>query len=344
MTLAVHRLSASETFRRLTPFVGATLLGLGLGLIGSRVDLLELGVSVVMTVVLFSVAVMAPWRQVPSWTRALPAFVYLLAIGVLRDAAGGAGSGLSSLMLLPVFWVALYGTRAQLMGVLAASAAVLYVPFVIVGAPAYPATMWRGGGLLVVVGAIIGFSVQGLIAQLRAVLAERARLIQELEALAGSDPLTGVANRRAWDDALAQTIAAARRTTDPVSVVVLDVDHFKRINDTHGHAHGDRILKAIAAAWSAELRPADLLARIGGEEFAVLLPDCDAITAHSVAERLRDAMPPGTTGSAGVAEWDGISDAPELLAATDQMLYLAKQAGRDQTVTGPTRGRPPFPQ
>ena len=113
--------------RRLAPFAGATLLGLGLGLIGSRVDLLELGVSVVMTVVLFSVAVMAPWRQVPSWTRVLPAFVYLVAIGILRDAAGGAGSGLSSLMLLPVFWVALYGTRAQLIGVLVASAAVLYV-------------------------------------------------------------------------------------------------------------------------------------------------------------------------------------------------------------------------
>jgi diguanylate cyclase (GGDEF)-like protein len=341
MIWAVDVLSQRATFRRLAPFAGATLLGLGLGLIGSRVDLVELGVSVVMTVLLFSAAVMAPWRQVPSWTRVLPAFVYLLAIGILRDAAGGAGSGLSSLMLLPVFWVALYGTRSQLIGVLVASAAVLYAPFVIVGAPAYPASMWRGGGLLVVVGAIIGFSVQGLIARLRAVLAERARLIEELEALAGSDPLTGAANRRAWDDALAQTIATARRTNDPVCVVILDVDHFKRINDTHGHAQGDRILKAIAAAWSAELRPADLLARIGGEEFAVLLPGCDAMTGQSVAERLRDAMPVGTTGSAGVAEWDGTSNAPELLAVADRMLYLAKQAGRDQTVIAPTRGRPP---
>jgi diguanylate cyclase (GGDEF)-like protein len=334
--LGVDRLAPSATLRRLAPFAGATLLGVGLGLIGSRVDLVELGISVVLTVGLFCVAVWAPWPRVPSWTRALPAFAYLLAIAVLRDAAGGAGSGLSSLMLLPVFWVALYGTRAQLIAVLVASALMLYVPFVVVGAPTYPANLWRGGGLLVVVGAIIGFSVQGLIARLRAVVAERAQLIETLEALAGSDPLTGVANRRTWDEALVQAIAVARRSSDPLCVVILDIDHFKRINDTHGHEQGDRILKAIAAAWSAELRPADLLARIGGEEFAVLLPGCDAVTGQSVAGRLRAAMPVGTTGSAGVAEWDGTSDAPELLAAADRMLYLAKQSGRDRTMIAPT--------
>jgi len=325
--------------RRLAPFGGATLLGLGLGLIGSRVDVGELGVSVVLTVALFALALTMPWPRVPTWRRALPAFGYLLAIGILRDAAGGAGSGLSALMLLPIFWLALYGTRAQVVAVLVATAVALYLPFVLIGAPAYPATMWRGGALLVAVGAIIGFTVYALIDRLRALLAERARLIEELETLAGTDPLTGVPNRRAWDDALERTMAAARRSGEPLSVVVLDVDHFKRINDEHGHQHGDRVLKTVAAAWSAELRPGDLLARIGGEEFAALLPSCDAVTASTVAERLRQAMPRGTTSSAGVAQWDGSAEAVAVLAAADEMLYRAKQAGRDRTMVAPARDR-----
>jgi len=325
--------------RRLAPFGGATLLGLGLGLIGSRVDVGELGVSVVLTVALFALALTMPWPRVPTWRRALPAFGYLLAIGILRDAAGGAGSGLSALMLLPIFWLALYGTRAQVVAVLVATAVALYLPFVLIGAPAYPATMWRGGALLVAVGAIIGFTVYALIGRLRALLAERARLIEELETLAGTDPLTGVPNRRAWDDALERTMAAARRSGEPLSVVVLDVDHFKRINDEHGHQHGDRVLKTVAAAWSAELRPGDLLARIGGEEFAALLPSCDAVTASTVAERLRQAMPRGTTSSAGVAQWDGSAEAVAVLAAADEMLYRAKQAGRDRTMVAPARDR-----
>jgi diguanylate cyclase (GGDEF)-like protein len=335
----VDHLPSSAMRRRLAPFAGATLLGLGLGLIGSRVDVGELGVSVVLTVALFALALTIPWPRVPTWRRALPAFGYLLAIGILRDAAGGAGSGLSALMLLPIFWLALYGTRAQLVAMLLATAVALYAPFVLIGAPAYPASMWRGGALFVVVGAIIGFTVYGLIARLRALLAERTRLIEELEALAGTDPLTGVPNRRSWDDALERALAAARRSGEPLSVLVFDVDHFKRLNDEHGHQHGDRVLKAIAASWAAELRPADLLARIGGEEFAALLPSCDAATARSVAERLRHAMPMGTTSSAGVAQWDGIAEAAALLAAADDMLYEAKQAGRDRTMVAPARER-----
>jgi diguanylate cyclase (GGDEF)-like protein len=335
----VDRLASFAMHRRLAPFAGATLLGLGLGLIGSRVDVAELGVSVVLTVALFALALIMPWPPVATWRRALPAFGYLLTIGILRDAAGGAGSGLSALMLLPIFWLALYGTRAQLVTMLVATAVAFYAPFVLIGAPAYPATMWRGGALFVVVGAIIGFTVYALIARLRALLTERTRLIEELEALAGTDPLTGVPNRRSWDDSLERAIAAARRSGEPLSVVVLDVDHFKRINDDHGHQHGDRVLKAIAAAWSAELRPADLLARIGGEEFAALLPNCDIVTATSVAERLRQATPMGTTSSAGVAQWDGIAEATALLAAADDMLYAAKQAGRDRTMVSSARDR-----
>jgi len=333
----VDCLAPSVTLRRLAPFAGATVLGLALGLIGSRVDVAELGVSLALTVALSAVVVLVPWPRVPTWTRALPAFAYLLAVGVLRDAAGGAGSGLSSLTLLPIFWVALYGTRAQLIAVLVATAAVLYFPFVVIGAPAYPVAMWRGGAMFVVVAAIVGFTVHGLTGRLRAVLRDRARLIEQLETLAGTDPLTGVANRRAWDDAVARAMAAARRRVAPLCVVILDVDHFKRINDEHGHQQGDRILQTIATAWSAQVRPSDLLARVGGEEFAVLLPGGDVETGEHLAERLRAAMPAGITGSAGVAEWDGMADAHALLASADELLYLAKQGGRNRTVSGRTR-------
>jgi diguanylate cyclase (GGDEF)-like protein len=322
--------------RRLAPFAGAAFLGLGLGVIGSRVDAVELSVSVVLTVALLLVAALAPWSRLPAWTRALPAFAYLVAVALLRDAAGGAATGFAALMLIPMFWVALYGTRRQLVGVLAGTAAAFYVPMVVIGSPAYPASTWRGGALFVVIGAIIGFTVQGLVARLRAVLDERAQLLEQLEQLAGTDPLTGIANRRAWDEALAREIAAAQRAGDPICVALLDLDHFKHVNDAHGHQHGDRVLQAVVAAWAGELRPRDLLARLGGEEFAILLPGSDAATGHGVAERLRAAMPAGTTTcSAGVAAWDGTADAATLLATADEMLYLAKQAGRDRTIVAP---------
>src|SRR5262245_28076535 len=211
-TVVVLSRSSKVMIRRLAPFAGASFLGLGLAVIGSDVKVVELALSVVVTVLLLVVAVAVPWTRAPSWLRAVPPFGYLLAVALLRDAAGGASTGLAALMLIPVFWVALYGTRAQLVSVLVATAAVFYVPMFVIGAPAYPATTWRGGAMFVVVGAIIGFTVQGLIARLRAVLNERARLLEQLQELAGTDPLTGAANRRAWDEGLERAIASARRT------------------------------------------------------------------------------------------------------------------------------------
>jgi diguanylate cyclase (GGDEF)-like protein/PAS domain S-box-containing protein len=175
-------------------------------------------------------------------------------------------------------------------------------------------------------------SLLGLFAAQTAALVERADLLARLETLARTDPLTGAANRRALDEGLTRTLAAASRTHRPVSIVMLDLDHFKLYNDARGHQAGDGHLQNVVLSWRRQLRPSDELARYGGEEFLVTLPDCDLETAGSIADRLRSAVPDGQTTSAGVAGWDGSETLTALIARADVALYAAKAAGRDRTV------------
>jgi diguanylate cyclase (GGDEF)-like protein len=178
-----------------------------------------------------------------------------------------------------------------------------------------------------------------LLATEAAVSIERADLVTRLAGLALTDDLTTLGNRRAWDDWIGRALNAADGASGAagtVSVALLDIDFFKRFNDTHGHQEGDRLLRDAAIAWRNRLRPGDHLARYGGEEFAVLLPGCDEENAAIVIERLRAAMPLDQTCSAGIAAWDGREPAHELVGRADEALYAAKQAGRDQSVTAPT--------
>jgi diguanylate cyclase (GGDEF)-like protein len=177
-----------------------------------------------------------------------------------------------------------------------------------------------------------------LLAGEAAVSIERADLVTRLAGLALTDDLTTLGNRRAWDDWIGRALNAADAAPlgDPaatLSVALLDIDSFKRFNDTHGHQEGDRLLREAAIAWRGRLRPGDRLARYGGEEFAVLLTGCDESNAAIVIERLRAATPLGETCSAGIAGWDGHEAAHELLGRADEALYAAKQAGRDRSAT-----------
>ena len=113
--------------------------------------------------------------------------------------------------------------------------------------------------------------------------------------------------------------------------MLIDIDHFKAYNDQYGHPQGDKLLQHAAQAWSAQLRATDLLARVGGEEFAVLLPGCPIDQAPLVAERLRTAMPDPQTCSLGAVTWDQLASASELYQAADDALYHAKRDGRNQT-------------
>jgi diguanylate cyclase (GGDEF)-like protein len=159
---------------------------------------------------------------------------------------------------------------------------------------------------------------------------ETEKHARQVRDLARSDELTGLPNRRAWNDELPRALERARRNRTPVTVAFLDLDHFKRYNDTHGHPAGDRLLKAAAAAWHSALRDVDVLARYGGEEFVVLLPGAGPAEAGQALARALEATPMGQTFSAGVALWDGAETSDELLQRADAALYAAKAEGRNR--------------
>jgi diguanylate cyclase (GGDEF)-like protein/PAS domain S-box-containing protein len=172
--------------------------------------------------------------------------------------------------------------------------------------------------------------VELLAAELGAAL-ERRRLLERLRELARTDPLTGLANRRLWDERLAVELARAARYERPLCVAAIDLDRFKPYNDTYGHQAGDVLLREATAAWRGALRGADLLSRLGGDEFALLLPDCDVPCAEGIVSRLQGMTPGGAEGigcSAGLARWERGESAEAVLARADAALYAAKADGR----------------
>jgi diguanylate cyclase (GGDEF)-like protein len=159
---------------------------------------------------------------------------------------------------------------------------------------------------------------------------DRADLVSGLASDAAHDALTGLPNRRAWDKVLTTEVSRARRSRQPLAVVLLDLDHFKAFNDTHGHVAGDSLLHDAAQAWVSDLRDTDMLARWGGEEFGLLLPNTHVEVAVDVVERLRAETPGDQTVSAGLAMFHPQADATSLTDAADRALYAAKQAGRNR--------------
>jgi diguanylate cyclase (GGDEF)-like protein len=169
-----------------------------------------------------------------------------------------------------------------------------------------------------------------LLALEAAIAIERGELLGRLEVAARTDDLTGLLNRRAWDEELGREMARADRGGGALCVAILDLDRFKQYNDNHGHQAGDRFLKQMAGAWTQTLRAGDILARYGGEEFAVALPGTNLEHAQQMLDRLRESLPDGQTCSAGVCCWDGEESAESLTVRADNALYAAKEAGRDQ--------------
>ncbi|MGA9876467.1 MAG: sensor domain-containing diguanylate cyclase [Solirubrobacteraceae bacterium] len=468
----------------LAPFAAAAGLAAIVALVGTTVDWPVYAAALALELTAGLICFVR-WRGVFGMAKeVLPSLVFLTAVAFLRSSVGGANSGLSVLALLPVFWTALYGTRRELCAVTVAVAVFFFAPLLLVGGAAYPPSQYRAGVLFLAVSAIIGFTTQWLVAEVRfqandaehrelalqrvatvmrglstspharaevceaarsignatfAILYEptgapgtlrstamagidvdgfeitpethsatgraftsrraflwcdgddaealnhdmweafdrpgsilfepvfrgqetvgvlvvgwsqpihaggtratmiallahevaaaikRADLLAQLADMASTDALTGLPNRRAWDTSLSHALL----NQEPLVLAMLDLDHFKSFNDARGHPAGDRLLKETAAAWREELRAGDFLARIGGEEFALLLPQCSSEDALMVVDRLRRRVPYQQTCSAGIVVHQQGESSEALMVRVDAALYAAKAAGRDRAL------------
>ena len=482
-------LSEPGVIRRVAPFSGAGLIAVGLAsLPPAPASPRALAAGAALIVILILSAITVPWaRFSDAWQGAVPLCGFV-AIGLLRHGEGGATSGYSPTVMLPVLWIALYGSRGQLRLAIVGTALTFVVPLTLVGPPMYPRAGWRESVLWIVIAVLAGHASQTLVdhsrqrtadvgalgsvtralttgadprdeltaaAQLvtgaafciliepqedgtltatsgtagielaavridpraevsataevwrtgariyigdvstdprassrlaahtgaRAVLLQpvlrdgqctgvlivgftksrqavpeqalymvelvaaeiaaaidRADLVALLAAQARTDPLTGAANRRSGDEQMVRELARAQRTADPLTVALLDMDHFKAYNDAHGHSAGDELLRDVVAAIRAELRTGDVIARWGGEEFALALPGCDLQEAQRAATRFLQVVPGGQSASIGLTQAAAGDTPRSLVARADRALYVAKDAGRNRVhaVAAPT--------
>jgi len=178
---------------------------------------------------------------------------------------------------------------------------------------------------------VVGVAIAGL-SQVR-------RTQTQLQQLATRDPLTNILNARAFSGELAQELTRNRRYGRPLALIYLDLDDFKKVNDAHGHATGDAVLRLVADAMRATVRQADSVGRLGGDEFAVLMPETEGSVAHGAATRLVTSIrtvfrgTPPVTASIGVVSVTGTeAGTDELLRKADQAMYEAKRAGKDRVV------------
>jgi len=308
---------------RLLPFVMIALLATVLALVPSGLNDAESAhVSTVVSAVIVFLAVcvsaaLFPWDRWPPNLQVLIPFGYMLAVALLRHAQGSADGGYTVLYILPVVWLALYGPQWQLAVALPLVAGLILLPLVlyepITGETHYPTD---DVALLFVMVLIILFVVGALRVAVNA---------------ASLDVLTGLPNRRVFMARLRGMSAETTARDRPFGIAILDLDYFKRYNDTHGHDAGDRLLQAASLEWQEAIRQRDVLARIGGEEFGLLMRG-SAAECRAVAERLLAAVPHGQTATAGVTECRPGEDPADALRRADRALYAAKEAGRGRVM------------
>lgn len=315
-------LSREALFRNIGPLVGAAFLGL-LSFAVARSDpisgliLIQAATLATLTV---AVMVILPWHRLPEVVQVGPALAYVLIALLIRQATGGPTSIYAQLVLVPILWLAVYGSFSEVAAGVSTVGVALLATVLLTPDPQGAMT---SALMLAVFAALVGFGVQQLFAYLRLHAAT-------LDMLARTDPLTGANNRRAWEEQLIRSLGQAERHRTPVCAALIDLDHFKEFNDEHGHQAGDRLLKSVTARWRGQLRDGDVLARMGGDEFAILLPGCPLDAAQRILERLVDGLPDGQTCSTGLAFWNGLEDCSQFLARADQALYSAKDAGRNR--------------
>jgi diguanylate cyclase (GGDEF)-like protein len=257
-------------------------------------------------------------ERLPAWAAHVwpAAGTVLVSFGLLFNGErnGGAAGGDEMYYLWVTLYAAYYLGRVATAFQVAFVAAAYTVTLVAIDPGPIGPSRW-----LTTVGLALGSAV------VVRLLAERIeRLVAELRLAATTDPLTGLLNRRAFAERFGQELARARRTGEPVTALLIDVDHFKEINDRHGHAAGDQALVELGRALTLELREIDAVARIGGDEFAVLLPATGAAAAQATAERLVARAAVTISVGAAVYGIDGHT-IDELARAADAALYETKR-------------------
>ncbi len=255
-----------------------------------------------------------------------PLGVVLIAYAL--SATPGAGDG-AVLYILPVLWSTFFfGRRGAISIVACVGVAHALTLLALPGASSYPG---RWVDVMVCVSVVAGVIL--------ALVHRNDLLLTQLAGEARTDALTGLLNRRGFDERASLELTRARREGRSIAVIALDIDYFKRINDEWGHEIGDRVLARIGVLLAAESRDIDVAARFGGEEFVVLLPDCESSEAELFAERVRRALAaehsaglPTVRVSAGVLAAVAPASIELMLQGADSALYNAKRAGRDRTI------------
>ncbi|MGH2726142.1 MAG: GGDEF domain-containing protein, partial [Actinomycetota bacterium] len=211
----------------------------------------------------------------------------------------------------------------------------IFASFLLLAIVGWNQAVYPIGGLMI--GSLIVTTL--VVARQITTLKENLRLLHELHALASTDSLTGLGSRRHFYEMAEREFYLSRRSGHPLAAMMIDIDHFKTINDTFGHAAGDAVLQGVARQCMESLRAGDLIGRYGGDEIAIVLPNSTLDAAMATAGRIREkevametpAGPVRATLSIGVSAGDVCSDLAELLARADLALYEAKQAGRNTT-------------
>lgn len=320
-----------RTDKRLMAYTAAAMYGAA-AIDGVIEGLLPSDPSFALTPVLVVIATCAflllAGPRLPRWALALlgPLGVALTAIALATTT--GAGDG-AVLYALPSLWTTFFFGRRGAAAILACVA--LAHALVLVSLPAASAFPGRW------VDVMTGVSIVALVAL--ALIRRNESLLTQLAAESRTDALTGLLNRRGFDERAALALAHTRRAGGSLAVVTLDLDYFKRVNDEWGHAMGDRVLERTGAVLSGLVRETDVAARVGGEEFTVLLPLTEAHEAVAFSERVRHALaapdPDGTPlvrVSAGVSACVTPAEIGICMHRADSALYQAKRSGRDRTV------------
>jgi diguanylate cyclase (GGDEF)-like protein len=265
---------------------------------------------------------MARWALAPLGPLGVGLIAYALAT------TPGAGDG-AVLYMWPVLWTTFFfGRRGAVAIVALVGVADLLALLALPAASAYP-----GRWIDVMVSVLVVATVALMLVN------RNDQLLGQLAGDARTDELTGLLNRRGFDERARVELARARRNEQSIAIVMFDLDHFKHINDEWGHDIGDQVLARTGGVLAEASRDIDVVARFGGEEFLVMLPDSDSLDAEAFAERVRAALAqgdavglPSVRVSAGVYASSAIGDVEAMLRYADTALYDAKRAGRDRTM------------